>query len=159
MPTNALIPEQVEAIVARVLESRKDDRQTFTVGLSALVGSRGSVIGVLLAIASEPVRILVRGLGLFAAIAIVVVAVPVVGLVWAATAAFDRDRIAGDLRNLRVHVLPRIRQDADAQRPLRPARPVQLHRRRHQRRTRRGRSCAPGAGVIISRSGPRPCSR
>ena len=34
MPTNALIPEQVEAIVARVLESRKDARQTFTVGLS-----------------------------------------------------------------------------------------------------------------------------
>ncbi len=34
MPTNALIPDQVEAIVARVLESRKDDRQTFTVGLS-----------------------------------------------------------------------------------------------------------------------------
>ena len=29
MPTNALIPEQVEAIVARVLESRKDARQTF----------------------------------------------------------------------------------------------------------------------------------
>ncbi len=34
MPTNALIPEQVESIVARVLESRKDERQTFTVGLS-----------------------------------------------------------------------------------------------------------------------------
>jgi MoaA/NifB/PqqE/SkfB family radical SAM enzyme len=34
MPTNALIPDQVEAIVARVLESRKDERQTFTVGLS-----------------------------------------------------------------------------------------------------------------------------
>jgi MoaA/NifB/PqqE/SkfB family radical SAM enzyme len=34
MPTNSLIPEQVEAIVARVLESRKDDRQSFTVGLS-----------------------------------------------------------------------------------------------------------------------------
>ena len=34
MPTNSLIPEQVEAIVARVLESRRDDRQTFTVGLS-----------------------------------------------------------------------------------------------------------------------------
>jgi MoaA/NifB/PqqE/SkfB family radical SAM enzyme len=34
MPTNGLIPEQVEAIVARVLESRKDDRQTFAVGLS-----------------------------------------------------------------------------------------------------------------------------
>ncbi len=34
MPTNALIPEQVEAIVAAVLESRKDERQTFTVGLS-----------------------------------------------------------------------------------------------------------------------------
>jgi MoaA/NifB/PqqE/SkfB family radical SAM enzyme len=34
MPTNALIPDQVEAIVARALESRKDERQTFTVGLS-----------------------------------------------------------------------------------------------------------------------------
>jgi MoaA/NifB/PqqE/SkfB family radical SAM enzyme len=34
MPTNALIPDQVEAIVARVLESRRDERQTFTVGLS-----------------------------------------------------------------------------------------------------------------------------
>ncbi len=34
MPTNALIPEQVEAIVAAVLESRRDERQTFTVGLS-----------------------------------------------------------------------------------------------------------------------------
>jgi len=34
MPTNGLIPDQVEAIVARVLESRKDDRQTFAVGLS-----------------------------------------------------------------------------------------------------------------------------
>ena len=34
MPTNSLIPEQVEAIVARVLESRRDPRQTFTVGLS-----------------------------------------------------------------------------------------------------------------------------
>ncbi len=34
MPTNSIIPEQVEAIVARVLESRKDERQTFTVGLS-----------------------------------------------------------------------------------------------------------------------------
>src|SRR6266540_5191909 len=34
MPTNSLIPEQVEAIVARVLESRKDERQSFTVGLS-----------------------------------------------------------------------------------------------------------------------------
>lgn len=34
MPTNSLIPEQVEATVARVLESRKDERQTFTVGLS-----------------------------------------------------------------------------------------------------------------------------
>ncbi|HLN59578.1 MAG TPA: radical SAM protein [Thermoanaerobaculia bacterium] len=34
MPTNALIPDQVEAIVARVLESRWDERQTFTVGLS-----------------------------------------------------------------------------------------------------------------------------
>src|SRR5215468_7278396 len=34
MPTNSLIPEQVESIVARVLESRRDPRQTFTVGLS-----------------------------------------------------------------------------------------------------------------------------
>lgn len=34
MPTNSLIPEQVEAIVAAALESRKDERQTFTVGLS-----------------------------------------------------------------------------------------------------------------------------
>ena len=34
MPTNSLIPEQVEAIVADALASRKDDRQTFTVGLS-----------------------------------------------------------------------------------------------------------------------------
>ena len=34
MPTNSIIPDQVEAIVARVLESRKDERQTFTVGLS-----------------------------------------------------------------------------------------------------------------------------
>ena len=34
MPTNSLIPEQVESIVARVLESRRDERQTFTVGLS-----------------------------------------------------------------------------------------------------------------------------
>jgi MoaA/NifB/PqqE/SkfB family radical SAM enzyme len=34
MPTNSLLPEQVEAIVARALESRMDDRQTFTVGLS-----------------------------------------------------------------------------------------------------------------------------
>ncbi len=34
MPTNALIPDQVEETVARVLESRKDHRQTFTVGLS-----------------------------------------------------------------------------------------------------------------------------
>ena len=34
MPTNSLIPEQVEATVARVLESRRDSRQTFTVGLS-----------------------------------------------------------------------------------------------------------------------------
>ena len=34
MPTNSLIPEQVEAIVSRVLESRADERQTFTVGLS-----------------------------------------------------------------------------------------------------------------------------
>ncbi len=34
MPTNSLIPEQVEAIVSRVLESRGDEKQTFTVGLS-----------------------------------------------------------------------------------------------------------------------------
>src|SRR5262249_9390157 len=34
MPTNGLIPEQAEATVALALESRKDDRQTFTVGLS-----------------------------------------------------------------------------------------------------------------------------
>ena len=34
MPTNSIIPEQVEAIVAGVLDSRKDERQTFTVGLS-----------------------------------------------------------------------------------------------------------------------------
>jgi MoaA/NifB/PqqE/SkfB family radical SAM enzyme len=34
MPTNSLIPEQVEATVARVLEARRDERQTFTVGLS-----------------------------------------------------------------------------------------------------------------------------
>ncbi|HKF45140.1 MAG TPA: radical SAM protein [Thermoanaerobaculia bacterium] len=34
MPTNALIPEQTEATVALALESRKDERQTFTVGLS-----------------------------------------------------------------------------------------------------------------------------
>jgi MoaA/NifB/PqqE/SkfB family radical SAM enzyme len=34
MPTNSLIPEQVEAIVAGALASRRDDRQTFTVGLS-----------------------------------------------------------------------------------------------------------------------------
>jgi MoaA/NifB/PqqE/SkfB family radical SAM enzyme len=34
MPTNSLIPEQVEWIVARALESRRDERQTFTVGLS-----------------------------------------------------------------------------------------------------------------------------
>ncbi|HZI66156.1 MAG TPA: radical SAM protein, partial [Thermoanaerobaculia bacterium] len=34
MPTNSLVPEQVESIVARVLESRRDERQTFTVGLS-----------------------------------------------------------------------------------------------------------------------------
>jgi MoaA/NifB/PqqE/SkfB family radical SAM enzyme len=34
MPTNSLIPEQVEWIVARALESRQDERQTFTVGLS-----------------------------------------------------------------------------------------------------------------------------
>ncbi|MEX0880078.1 MAG: radical SAM protein [Thermoanaerobaculia bacterium] len=45
MPTNSLIPEQVEAIVARVLESRKDDRQTFTVGLSLdHLGERHDVI-------------------------------------------------------------------------------------------------------------------
>ena len=34
MPTNSLLPEQVEATVARALESRKSERQTFTVGLS-----------------------------------------------------------------------------------------------------------------------------
>ena len=34
MPTNSIIPDQIESIVARVLESRKDERQTFTVGLS-----------------------------------------------------------------------------------------------------------------------------
>ena len=34
MPTNSLIPEQVEAIVAGALDARRDDRQTFTVGLS-----------------------------------------------------------------------------------------------------------------------------
>lgn len=34
MPTNSLIPERVEAIVAGALESRADDRQSFTVGLS-----------------------------------------------------------------------------------------------------------------------------
>jgi MoaA/NifB/PqqE/SkfB family radical SAM enzyme len=34
MPTNSLIPEQVEAIVVGALASRKDERQTFTVGLS-----------------------------------------------------------------------------------------------------------------------------
>lgn len=34
MPTNSLIPEQVEAIVADALASRRDPRQTFTVGLS-----------------------------------------------------------------------------------------------------------------------------
>ena len=34
MPTNSLIPERVEAIVAQALESRADERQTFTVGLS-----------------------------------------------------------------------------------------------------------------------------
>jgi len=34
MPTNSLIPEQVEETVARALESRRDSRQTFTVGLS-----------------------------------------------------------------------------------------------------------------------------
>ncbi len=45
MPTNALIPDQVEAIVARVLESRKDERQTFTVGLSMdHLGERHDVI-------------------------------------------------------------------------------------------------------------------
>jgi MoaA/NifB/PqqE/SkfB family radical SAM enzyme len=45
MPTNSLIPEQVEAIVARALESRKDDRQTFTVGLSLdHLGERHDVI-------------------------------------------------------------------------------------------------------------------
>jgi MoaA/NifB/PqqE/SkfB family radical SAM enzyme len=45
MPTNSLIPEQVEAIVARALESRADDRQTFTVGLSLdHLGQRHDVI-------------------------------------------------------------------------------------------------------------------
>ena len=34
MPTNSLVPEQVEATVAQALEGRRDDRQTFTVGLS-----------------------------------------------------------------------------------------------------------------------------
>jgi MoaA/NifB/PqqE/SkfB family radical SAM enzyme len=34
MPTNSLLPDQVEATVARALESRRDERQTFTVGLS-----------------------------------------------------------------------------------------------------------------------------
>jgi len=34
MPTNSLIPEQVEAIVAGALDARRDERQTFTVGLS-----------------------------------------------------------------------------------------------------------------------------
>ena len=34
MPTNSLLPEQVEATVAHALESRRDERQTFTVGLS-----------------------------------------------------------------------------------------------------------------------------
>jgi MoaA/NifB/PqqE/SkfB family radical SAM enzyme len=34
MPTNSLLPEQVEETVLRVLESRRDERQTFTVGLS-----------------------------------------------------------------------------------------------------------------------------
>lgn len=45
MPTNSIIPEQVESIVARVLESRKDERQTFTVGLSLdHLGERHDVI-------------------------------------------------------------------------------------------------------------------
>jgi MoaA/NifB/PqqE/SkfB family radical SAM enzyme len=45
MPTNSIIPEQVESIVARVLESRKDSRQTFTVGLSLdHLGDRHDVI-------------------------------------------------------------------------------------------------------------------
>lgn len=45
MPTNSIIPEQVESIVARVLESRKDPRQTFTVGLSMdHLGERHDVI-------------------------------------------------------------------------------------------------------------------
>lgn len=45
MPTNGLIPEQVETIVARALESRKDERQTFTVGLSMdHLGERHDVI-------------------------------------------------------------------------------------------------------------------
>jgi MoaA/NifB/PqqE/SkfB family radical SAM enzyme len=34
MPTNGLIPEQAQAMVAQALESRREDRQTFTVGLS-----------------------------------------------------------------------------------------------------------------------------
>ena len=45
MPTNSIIPEQVESIVARVLESRRDLRQTFTVGLSLdHLGERHDVI-------------------------------------------------------------------------------------------------------------------
>ncbi|HEY7863061.1 MAG TPA: radical SAM protein, partial [Thermoanaerobaculia bacterium] len=45
MPTNSLIPEQVEATVAGVLEARKDERQTFTVGLSLdHLGERHDVI-------------------------------------------------------------------------------------------------------------------
>jgi MoaA/NifB/PqqE/SkfB family radical SAM enzyme len=45
MPTNSLIPEQVESIVARVLESRRDEKQTFTVGLSLdHLGERHDVI-------------------------------------------------------------------------------------------------------------------
>jgi MoaA/NifB/PqqE/SkfB family radical SAM enzyme len=45
MPTNSLIPEQVEAIVTAALESRQDDRQTFTVGLSLdHLGERHDVI-------------------------------------------------------------------------------------------------------------------
>jgi MoaA/NifB/PqqE/SkfB family radical SAM enzyme len=45
MPTNSIIPEQVEEIVTRVLASRKDERQTFTVGLSLdHLGERHDVI-------------------------------------------------------------------------------------------------------------------
>lgn len=45
MPTNSLIPEQVEAAVAHALESRRSERQTFTVGLSLdHVGDRHDAI-------------------------------------------------------------------------------------------------------------------